>query len=195
MNEEINTKPKWKTYLKLMLAFVAGTLVGAVAHDKLADMSKTGQKAGIENKDYEIQELEVNYLQMLEGAKGETFEIVNGVKCVYACKEAYPDGDRIVYKFSGYIGEEISKRAQKFQFNYNVKPFVSKGELTFSGGEIAGVLLEPENLVVGVDGMKRIIDAFVVPQLKPFALYAPTGAFAIKELYSNMAVLKVSKEK
>ena len=43
--------------------------------------------------------------------------------------------------------------------------------------------------------MKRIIDAFVVPQLKPFALYAPTGAFAIKELYSNMAVLKVSKEK
>lgn len=199
MSENCNHKSNWKTHVKVLSALMIGILIGvpigSFVKIPLPNIAKVGRNAGGENKDYDIQELEVNYLQMLEGVKGEAFEIVNGVKCVYSCKEAYPDGDRIVYKFNGYIGEEISKKAQKFQFSYIVKPFVANGELTFSGDEIARVFLEPEDLVVGIDGMKRIINAFIVPQLKPFASYAPTGAFAIKELYSNMAVLKVAKEK
>ena len=199
MNEGINIKSNRITHVKVLSALVIGVLVGiiigAVVKFPIAGVAKFGRNAGGEIRDYDIQELGVNYLQMLDGVKGETLEIVNGVKCVYECKEAYPDGDRIVYKFHGYIGEEISKRAQKLRFNYIVKPFVANGKLTFSRGEIARVLLEPENLVVGIDGMKRIIDAFVVPRLGPLGLYVPSGAVGIKELYSNMAVLKISKEK
>ena len=199
MREDCNFKSNRKTHVKVLSALVLGVLIGipigAFVKEPLARMAKIGRNVGAADNDYEIQELKVNYLQMLDGAKGGAFEVVNGVKCIYGCNEAYPDGDRIVYKFNGYIGDEISKKGQKLQFSYIVKPFAANGELTFSGGEMSSVLLDPENLVVGIDGMKRIIDAFVVPQLKPLGLHAPSGAFGIKELYSNMAVIKVSKEK
>ncbi len=80
-------------------------------------------------------------------------------------------------------------------FNYVVKPFVSNGRLSLSGGEISQVLLEPENLIVNPNGMKSLLEAFAVSKFSPFEQYVPNGAFAIKELYSKMVVIKVSKEK
>ena len=206
MQENRNFKSYWnnfksnrRTHAKVLLALVIGVLIGipigAFVKDSLASIATIAWNAGDEDKDYDIQEIEVDYLQMLDGGEGEVFEIVNGVKCFYECKEAYPFGDRIVYKFHGYIGAETSKMVQKLQFDYIVKPSIANGKMIFSGGEIAKVLLEPDSLVVGIDGMKRIINAFVVPQLKAFGLDVPTGAFGIQELYSKLVVIKVSKEK
>lgn len=180
---------------KIILAFVIGVVVGVFIHDRIRNAVDVVQKPSVEEKAYDLAELEVDYMQMLDGVKGVAFDVVNGIKVVCKCEAAYPEGASIVYRFNGYIGCEQSAKVQQFQFNYTVKPVVSNGELTLSGGDTSRVFLEPENTIANSEEMKRLIDAFAVPQFKPFVFHAPQGAFGIKELYSKMVVLKVAKEK
>lgn len=181
--------------LKIFLALVVGVAVGVFTRDHIRSAVNVVQKSSVEEADYDIEEIQVDYLQMLDGVKGVAFDVVNGVKVVCKCESVHPEGGLIVYTFKGYIGDEKSAMVQQFQFNYTVKPVVSNGMLTLFGGDTSRVFLEPENIIVGSEGMKRIIDAFAVPQLKSFETYVAHGAFGIKELYSKMIVVKVAKEK
>lgn len=197
MSETDFKKLRFRTCMKTFVALVIGVLVGVSVKDSIFEVVRTAKNtiASKKGNDYDIEEFEVNYLQMLEGVRGVTFDVVNGIKCICKCTDVHPEGDSIVYEFKRRVGNEITKRIQKFQFNYTVKPFVDNGQLSLSLGEVSRVLLEPENAIVNSDGMKRLIETFAVPKFKPLELYAPNGAFAIKELYSNMIVLKISKEK
>lgn len=197
MSEESNKPLRSHVRGVACVALVIGIVIGFFAKDLIFQFvgpAKNVLKTE-GNGDYDIEELEVNYLQMLGGVKGVSFDVVNGVKCICKCDEAHPEGDSVFYRFQGYIGDDASKKVQKFRFDYVVKPIVADGQLSFSGGVVSRMLLEPEDVIVNSNGMKRLIEAFAVPQFKQFPLYAPNGAFAIKELYSNMAVIKVSKEK
>lgn len=195
MSESALETMRFRARVTTVVALAIGVLIGVFAKDIIRKAGESIKGADGAAKDYEVQELEVNYLQMLDGVKGVSFDVVNGIKCICECDDAHPEGDKVVYRFQGYIGDEGSRKVQKLQFDYTVKPFVKSGQLSFSGGEVSQPLLEPEDVIVSCAGMKRLVEAFAVPQLKPLELYAPDGAFDIKELYSNMAVIKVSKEK
>lgn len=195
MSETNTKKHRIRDFAKAILMLALGIVIGFLFKDAISVGANAIQKPSVAEKDYDIEEMEVDYLQMLEGVKGVTFDVVNGIRCVCKCDDAHPEGDLLFYRFKGYIGDEASKKVQKLQFDYVVKPVVANGQLSFSNGDVSRVMLDPEDVVVNNDGMKRLLNAFAAPQLKPFALYAPNGAFAVKELYSNMAVIKVSKEK
>lgn len=195
MNEMNIAKLRFRARIIAVIALLVGILIGVFLKDPIINAYKNIPWATQGKNDYDIEEIEVDYLQMLEGVKGISFEVVNGIKCTCKCDDAYPEGELVVYKFHGYIGDDDSKKVQKMHFNYVVKPFVSNGRLSLSGGEISQVLLEPENLIVNPNGMKSLLEAFAVSKFRPFEQYVPNGAFAIKELYSKMVVIKVSKEK
>lgn len=195
MSETSAKKHRVRDFANAILMLALGIVVGFFFRGALSEDAKVVHKSSVAEKNYDIEEMEVNYLQMLEGVKGVTFDVVNGIRCVCKCDDTHPEGDLVFYRFKGYIGDEAAKKVQKFQFDYVVKPVVANGQLSFSGGEVSRMILEPEDVIVNNDGMKRLINAFAVPQFKPFPLYVPDGAFAVKELYSNMAVIKVSREK
>lgn len=195
MNEMNIAKLRFRARITTAIALLIGILIGVFLKNPITNAYKNIPWATQGNNDYNIEEIEVDYLQMLEGVRGISFEVVNGIKCICKCDDAYPEGELVVYKFHGYIGDEVSRKIQKIQFNYMVKPFVANGQLSLSGGEISRVLLEPENLIVSPNGMKNLLEAFAISKFKPFEQYVPNGAFAIKELYSKMVVIKVSKEK
>ena len=138
MSETDFKKLRFCTCMKTFVVLAIGVLVGVSVKDSIFEVVRTAKNtiASQKGNDYDIEEFEVNYLQMLEGVRGVTFDVVNGIRCICECNDVHPEGDSIVYEFKGHIGNEITKRMQKFQFNYTVKPFVDNGQLSLSTGEV-----------------------------------------------------------
>lgn len=197
MSETKIVKHRIRVRITTVMALLIGVLIGMLVKSPIVNLYKSVKTCVLfeDGSAYDIEEVEVDFLQMLDGVKGVSFDVVNGIRCICKCDDVYPEGESVVYKFQGCISDVTSRRVQKIQFNYTVKPFVANGLLSLSTGYVSQLLLEPEDIIVTRNDMKRLLEAFAVTQFKPLVQNVPNGAFAIKELYSKMVVIQVAKEK
>ncbi len=113
MNEMNIAKLRFRARITAVIALLVGILIGVFLKNPIANAYKNIPWLTQGKNDYDIEEIEVDYLQMLEGVKGISFEVVNGIKCICKCDDANPEGELVVYKFHGYIGDDDSKKVQK----------------------------------------------------------------------------------